>query len=108
LSRKIRSDIELKVTQNWLKGMTRAENALDCGISTGAVSNIVNGWLDSMSSYDREAVIEFVVHLRKQKISLVECALGYRIHNIIDALGISEDEKNWKFSSKTPMIFVHG
>jgi hypothetical protein len=93
LTRKIRSDIELKVIQNWLKGMTREKNALDCGISTGAVSNFVNRWLDSLSSYDREAVIEFAVHLRKQKISVEECANGYRIHNIINALGISEDEK---------------
>ncbi|HJS63793.1 MAG TPA: hypothetical protein VJ767_02915 [Nitrososphaeraceae archaeon] len=93
LTEKIESYTAFKVRQNWLKGMSRTENAIDCGISTGSVSNIMKTFLDSLASYDIESIREFVVHLRKQKISVEECALGYRIHNIVNALGISEDEK---------------
>lgn len=93
MTKKIDAYIELKVIQNWLKGMAREENAADCGISTGSVSNILQKWLASLFGYDIEAVRQFALQLRKQKISVEECALGYRIHNILDALGISEDEK---------------
>jgi hypothetical protein len=66
MTKKIESNIEFKVIQNWLMGMARDENAADCGISTGSVSNIIKTFLDSLAGYNVESIREFVVHLRKE------------------------------------------
>lgn len=100
MTRKIKSDIEFKVIQNWLKGMTNEENSLDCGVSTGAVSNILNRWLDSLDTYDRESIIEFTIQARKEKIKVKECAIGFRNYNILKHLGISGDDENFEFFVK--------
>jgi hypothetical protein len=92
MTKKIESNIEFKVKQNWLMGMARDENAADCGISTDSVSNIIKTFLDSLAGYDVESIREFVVHLRKENLTVKECALGYRYKNILDNLGISDDE----------------
>ena len=47
MTEKIESYIEFKVKQNWLMGMARDENAADCGISTGSVTNIIKTFSDS-------------------------------------------------------------
>ena len=105
MTEKIESYIEFKVKQNWLKGMTRDENAADCGISTGSVSNIIKTFLDSLSRYDVESIREFVVHLRKENLTVKECAPGYRYKNILDNL---EDlmMKIYKSSSKTLIVYA--
>jgi DNA-directed RNA polymerase specialized sigma24 family protein len=37
-------NVKTPVIQQWLAGHARDKIAIDCGISTGAVSNIVNEW----------------------------------------------------------------
>jgi len=100
LSRKIRSDTENKVIQNFLNGMTREQNAADCWISPASVSNIVSDWLESMSGHDREIILEFVKQVRKEKSSVKECAIGFRIHNIMKSLDISDDDENFQIILK--------
>ncbi|MFB5601057.1 MAG: hypothetical protein ACE5SW_12625 [Nitrososphaeraceae archaeon] len=80
--------------------MTNEENSLDCGVSTGAVSNILKGWLDSLDAYDRDSIIEFTLQARKEKIKVKECAIGFRNYNMLKHLGISDDDENFGFFVK--------
>jgi hypothetical protein len=41
---KLPDNIKSNVIQQWLAGRARDKIAFDCGISTGAVSNITNEW----------------------------------------------------------------
>lgn len=92
MSDKIGSFTEVMVRHNWLKGLSRDENAEYCGISSGSVSNIVKKFIDSPTGYDIAAIRDFVVKVRKENLSINECALGYRFASILGALGISDDD----------------
>ena len=44
-------NVKTPVIQQWLAGHTRDKIANDCGISTGAVSNMVNEWKMALDTY---------------------------------------------------------
>lgn len=93
MTEKIDSFTENKARQNWLKGLSRYDNAADCGISTGAISNIIKNYKDYLIGYDIAAIRDFVVQKRKRNLSLEECCRGYRMASILNALGISDDDQ---------------
>lgn len=92
MTEKIDSFTENKARHNWLKGLSRYDNAADCGISTGAISNIIKNYIDDLIGYDIAAIRDFVVQKRKENLSLEDCARGYRLTSILNALGISDDD----------------
>ena len=64
-------NIKTPVIQQWLAGHPRDKIANDCGISTGAVSNIVNEWKMALDTFMPDALrdlgtslIEFQMQLQ--------------------------------------------
>ena len=76
--------------RDWLSGKRRREISLNNGISTGAVSNVVEEWRLRLGRSELDPIREFVVECRKSGITAAECALGFRIVNALRNLGTEE------------------
>jgi len=86
------SDIKSGVIRYWLKGYSRQEIALKFNISTGAVSNIVNGWCNNLGSLIADDLRELSLSLKKAQISPLECATGLRIEKMMQKFGINQEQ----------------
>jgi hypothetical protein len=80
------------VIQQWLKGVERDRIALELGLSTGAVTNIVNEWRLAISFPVAEELRELAVSLKKIGITPDECAIGCRVSMLMNKLGLRDDQ----------------
>jgi len=80
------------IVSQWLNGKRRDTIAVENGLSTGSVSNIVREWEEKIGSLAADEVREFGITLRKSDLSPAQCAKGFRIANIIRDLGFVEDD----------------
>ena len=80
------------IVSQWLNGKRRDTIAVENGLSTGSVSNIVREWEEKIGSLAADEVREFGITLRKSDLSPAQCAKGFRIANIIRDLGFAEDD----------------
>lgn len=74
--------------EKWLLGYPRNSIALECQISAGAVSSIVDEWSHSVGRELANLLRDLAVTLRKLGMSPAQCALGLRIVNLIDKMGL--------------------
>lgn len=81
-----------QIMRDWLSGKRRREISINNGISTGAVSNVVEEWRLRLGRSELDSIREFVVECRKSGITAAECALGFRIVNALRNLGTEEDQ----------------
>jgi len=81
-----------QIIRDWLSGKRRKEISLNNGISTGAVSNVVEEWRLRLGRSEIDSLRELVEEWRKSGISAAECALGFRIVNVLRILGTKEDQ----------------
>jgi hypothetical protein len=81
-----------QVIRDWLSGKRRREISVNNGISTGAVSNVVEEWRLRLGSSELDSLRDLVVEWRKSGITTAECALGIRFVNTLRSLGIEEDQ----------------
>ena len=81
-----------QIIRDWLSGKRRKEISLNNGISTGAVSNVVEEWRLRLSRSEIDSLRGLVEEWRKSGISAAECALGFRIVNMLRILGTKEDQ----------------
>ena len=73
--------------------MTRDENAADCGIRYRlCLEHNQHFFRFPMLDMILNPLESSIVHFRKENLTVKECALGYRYKNILDNLGISDDE----------------
>jgi hypothetical protein len=79
------------VIQLWLAGHQRDKIAFDCGISAGAVTNIVNEWRTALGLPAADAFRDLAVTLNKIGINPAQCAIGLRVATILQRLGVKED-----------------
>jgi hypothetical protein len=70
-------------THQWLAGHPRDKVAFDCGISTGAVSNIAYEWKMTLGSHGAEELRELSVTLNKT---------GFRVATMLRRFGVDEDK----------------
>ena len=84
--------LELTVIRSWLKGKSRDEIALEFGKSQGTISNIISTLRNSMTRYDFDSMRELAKELRRAELTVDNCAVGFRTHNIITKLKIPENE----------------
>ncbi|HSF50459.1 MAG TPA: helix-turn-helix domain-containing protein [Nitrososphaeraceae archaeon] len=78
------------IIQHWLQGKTRDEIAQAFGISKGTVSNIIAKFRNKLGHRDFDAMRELAKQLLRQNMTLDNCAIGFRVSNIMKKLGISE------------------
>ena len=88
----IPSDIRVGVIYEWLRGNSRDKIAEIYNISTGGVTNIVNGWRNNIGAYIAEDLRELSISLKKANITPVQCSTGFRVSKIMERLGITEDQ----------------
>ena len=89
---KLPDSIKTDVIQQWLTGHSRDKVAFDCGISAGAVSNIVNEWKTALGSRTAEALRELGNALNRSGISHTQCAVGFRVATMMRRFGVDEDK----------------
>jgi chromosome segregation ATPase len=89
---KLPDSIKSLVIQQWLlQGRPRNDIAAENGLSTGAVTNIVNEWRHSLGFTAVHELREFATTLRKIGITASQCALGFRVATILSRIGVNED-----------------
>ncbi len=81
-----------QIIQDWLSGKRRKEISVNNGISTGAISNVVEEWRLRLGRSELDSLRELVVEWRKSGITAAECTLGIRIVNVLRSLGTEEDQ----------------
>jgi hypothetical protein len=88
---KLPDNIKSIVIQQWLQGNPRNDIASNNGLSSGAVTNIVNEWRRRLGFAVIDEFRELAVTMKKVGVSGAQCALGFRIATIIIKTGINED-----------------
>jgi len=81
-----------QIIRDWLSGKRRREISTNYGISTGAISNVVEDWRSRLGRSELDSLREFVLEWRRSGITTAECALGTRIITLLRNLGIKEDQ----------------
>ena len=89
---KLPEDIKSAVIQQWLQGKARDLIALDTGLSTGAVTNIINEWRRGLSHPLADDLRELAVTFKKIGITATQCAVGFRLAMIMTKFGVNEKE----------------
>jgi predicted RNase H-like nuclease (RuvC/YqgF family) len=80
--------IKSRVIVQWLQGLSRDAIAQDNKISTGAVSNIINEWTNSLGKYEADALRELAKLLKIAGLSPAQCAVGFRTMKTLSEQGI--------------------
>ena len=79
------------VIQGYLNGKSRDQIDKEVGISTGTVSNIIKDWKLRIGIPNVEELRDFAILVKKSDISIEQCAEGYRMKNLMENLGITDD-----------------
>ena len=76
-----------------MRGKSRYKIAIENGISTGAVSNIIKMFIDYLGQYDAEIIRELARQIKKANLNPKECTIGFRINKILENIGIANEEE---------------
>lgn len=74
-----------------LLGHSRDDIVPLTNISAGSVSNIVDNWKNEIGKPEANALRELAKSIRASDLSPAQCAVGFRISNIISELGLDAD-----------------
>ena len=88
---KLPDSLKSLVIQQWLQGRSRNDIAAQNGLSTGAVTNIVNEWRQSLGDKAADELRGFATTLKNIGITASECALGFRVATTMSRIGVNED-----------------
>jgi hypothetical protein len=88
----IAEDTKNDVVQKWLQGHQRDKIASDMQLGTGTVSTIILEWKKNIGIPDADTLRQFATELRRSSINTSECALGYRLLNLLAKLGVDDED----------------
>jgi hypothetical protein len=80
------------VIQQWLQGVPRNDIAAQNGLSSGAVTNIVNEWRRNLGDRIADELRHLATTLRNVGITASQCALGFRLASIMLRIGVNEGD----------------
>jgi hypothetical protein len=83
LPAKIPDNIKSAVIQQWLQGKARDLIAFEIGLSTGAVTNIINEWRRGLSYPLANELRELAITFKNLGITATQCALGFKLAMIM-------------------------
>jgi hypothetical protein len=89
---KLPENIKSAVIQQWLQGKARDLIAVDTGLSSGAVTNIINEWRHGLGYPLADELRELATTFKKIGITASQCAVGFRLATIMVKLGVDEEE----------------
>jgi hypothetical protein len=92
MPRYISPEQKLSVIDDWLNGENREDIALKQKIGSGTVYNIVHEWSNRNGIEKSEVLRELAVALMKNRLTVSDCAQGFRMVSIFKKYGIKEDE----------------
>ena len=93
MPRFISPDQRLSVIDEWLNGESREDIALTHNIGSSTVYNIVLEWSKSIGIEKADVLRELGVALKKNGLTVFDCAKGFRILNIFKKYGIKEEDE---------------
>lgn len=79
------------VIEKWMLGYPRNAIAIECGVSNGAVTSIVDEWRRSTGPQLAILIREIGVTLRKLGMSPAQCVIGLRIVKLAERIGLDEN-----------------
>jgi len=80
------------VIQAYLNGKSRDQISKETGISAGKTSNIITDWKKGIRIPNIDELREFAVTVKKSGMTMAQCARGYRMAQLMDSLGLSDDD----------------
>jgi hypothetical protein len=87
---KLPNAIKSGVIQQWLQGRPRNDIAAENGLSSGAVTNMVNEWRHNLGFAAADELRELAVTMKKVGITAAQCALGFRSATLMLKIGVDE------------------
>src|SRR5574342_843739 len=92
MPRYIPPDEKLSVIGDWLDGETREDIAIKHNIGSGTVYNYVHEWSNSIGIEKAAVLRELSIQLKKNGLTVNDCAKGFRTVMIFKKYGLKEDE----------------
>jgi hypothetical protein len=93
MPRIISPDEKRSVIEDWLDGETREDIAINHNIGSGTVYNIVQEWSNSIGIEKANALRELAIQLKKNGLTVSDCAKGFRMSMIFKKYGIKEEDE---------------
>ena len=87
---RITESLRWAVVEKWMLGLPRNTTAVECGLSNGAVSSIVDDWRRSVGLELAVLIRDIGVTLRKLGMSPAQCATGLRVSKLIEKMGLED------------------
>jgi hypothetical protein len=105
--RYIPPDHNLSVIDDWLDGETRKDIARKHVIGNGTVYNYVHKWSNSIG-FEKAAVLrDLAVKLKKNGLTVADCAKGFRMVMVFEKYGIKEDEEKDEITNFLKDIYLN-
>src|ERR687889_1149888 len=101
----ISQDTRNQVIREWLAGESRDKIASDAELAAGSITNIVHDWRHELGYPTADALRQLAIDLKRLGISTVDCAIGFRIVNIIKRLGLVEADEEKRLESFVSDIY---
>jgi hypothetical protein len=101
----ISHDTRNQVIREWLAGEPRDKIASDTELAAGTITNIVRDWRHELGYPTADALRQLAIDLKRLGISTVDCAIGFRIVNIIKRLGLVEADEEKRLESFVSDIY---
>ena len=92
MPRIITSHEKLSVIDDWLSGESRNDIAIKHNIGSSTVYNIVEEWSNEIGAQLAERLRELAIKLKKNGLTISDCAKGLRILMMLKKYGIKDDE----------------
>jgi hypothetical protein len=89
----------------YLDGKARDIISKETGISTDKVSNILQKWKTEIRIPNVEELRDFTIEVKKSGISISPCAEGYRMVQLMENLGINDDDTGENVGVKDDMNY---
>ena len=80
-----------EILKKWLGGEQRDKIASDVTIGAGTVTKIILQWKEEIGIPTADTLRDLATELKRLNINALQCANGYRLLNIINILGIQEE-----------------
>ena len=83
---------KLSVINDWLSGESRDDIAIKHNIGSRTVYNIVEKWSNEIGSERADRLREIAIKLKKNGLTISDCAKGLRMIMMFKKYGIQDDE----------------
>jgi CENP-B N-terminal DNA-binding domain len=84
---------KLSAIEDWLEGETREDIAKKHNIGSGTVYNIVQEWSNSIGIEKAEVLRKLAEKLKKNGLTVFDCAKGFRMVMVFKKYGIKEEDE---------------